>query len=295
MMKSIIFAIALSSLVSVYHIEATSRGLAGQVAPELEKICSKTDYSEECISTLSKFLAGQSIDSNSALIAGLKALEAETTKAITEADKLTKEKPSEKDAEELMVGTAVYNVVSQSTKKANEAISTHQNDLLIKEIKLASEVTGDLLDIFQENVDGKKDVMKDINIYIHKLTQINFDILNTIVKPQESNDEAEKEKETERDNGDEEEEEEKKEEEDEAEAPGPASEEEEEEEEEETEAPGPASEEEEEEEEAEAPGSVEEAEEEPEAPGPADKEEEEADAPGSAQEEESEAPAPNPQ
>ncbi|XP_015381521.2 uncharacterized protein LOC107174838 [Citrus sinensis] len=279
MMKSIIFAIALSSLISLYNVEATSRGLVGQVAPELQNICSKTDYSEECISTLPKFLAGQSIDGNSALIAGLKALEAETTKAITEADKLTKEKPSEKDAEELMVGTAVYNVVSQSTKKANEAISTHQNDLLIKEIKLASEVTGDLLDIFQENVDGKKDVMKDINIYIHKLSQINFDILDNFVKPQESNDEAEKEKEEEEDNADEEE----------------LTNEEEKEEEEEAEAPGPASEEEEGEEEAEAPGSAEEAEEEAEAPGPADEEEEETDAPGSAQEEESEAPTPSPQ
>ena len=57
---------------------------------------------------------------------------------------------------------------------AHEAIFTHQNDLLIKDIKLASEVIGDFFDIFRENVEGKEDVTKDINIYIQVKSTLTF-------------------------------------------------------------------------------------------------------------------------
>lgn len=178
-MKTIIFALALSSLFSFYNVEATARLLLqeAQGAPDqqLDQLCQKTENPAECLATFKPVVSGP-VEVHSLLQTGLKVLEDKTNKAISDAENIKSENPGSDAAQATDYALYAYRNVVNGTKAASEAVANRDY------VKLHEELNTEVVSIEEIGAD-EKFPLAEVNAGLLVVAKNNYDLLMNVVKP----------------------------------------------------------------------------------------------------------------
>lgn len=184
-----IFAAALSSLLSLLNVEATSRGLQGpaaaahrsaEVDPALKRLCFSAEFPHECASAVTPFMeSGGTINAQSILQAGLKLLAQRSEKAIEQAQKLKKESNSKEMTDHLNFCIDQYRTIGDSTKRAAEALPAREFNKL--ESQLGSMVTA--INKCEAVFASGKSPLQDVNTLLKMAAKNNLNIGNFVAMP----------------------------------------------------------------------------------------------------------------
>lgn len=183
-----IFAAALSSLLSLINVEATSRGLqdaaaaqrSEEVDPTLKRLCFSAEFPHECASAVVPFMeSGGTINAQSVLQAGLKLLAQRCLQAIEQAEKLKKESKSKEMTDQLNFCEDQYRTIGNSTKQAAEALPAREFNKL--ESQLGSMVTA--INECEAVFPSGKSPIRDVNLMLKMAVKNNLNIGNFVAMP----------------------------------------------------------------------------------------------------------------
>ncbi|KAJ4727818.1 pectinesterase inhibitor-like [Melia azedarach] len=202
--KAIIFVIALSSLLALSNVEATSRSPVEEVDPapavestsrilaeaeapsafRLEDFCFHTEFPSECVSTTRPLINGH-INAFTILDAGLKALAERTQKATVDVEKLRKKDKKSEKSKELAVCIAYYNIVSNSIKRAQAAIPAKDFDNLEYELDYQVSSIRNCETLVAGSELGQSDSpMDELNLSLTMVAKNNLGIGNNLMNPE---------------------------------------------------------------------------------------------------------------